>query len=264
MRRGRTIGILQARMSSSRLPGKVLKPVSGKPMIIHQLERIERAATLSEVIVATSIDPTDDVLAETLSGHGYRVFRGPLDDVLARFLGVIDETQPANAVRMTADCPLISPSVIDQVVSSFHESDADYASNTLTPTYPDGLDVEVVSASAMHQLADLDLDQHEHEHVTLGIYRRPERFTLHNVVDSTGADRSNLRWTVDTAEDFAFIQDVYAHVFPDNPEFDYLDVLQILDQYPELARTTNDAPRNTALDGVNTGAMNHAQAKKLS
>lgn len=263
MRRGRTIGILQARMSSSRLPGKVLKPLSSKPMIIQQLERIQRATTLSDVIVATSVDPTDDMLAETLGGYGYRVVRGPLDDVLARFVGVIDETQPDNVVRMTADCPLISPSVIDEVVRSFHESDADYASNTLTPTYPDGLDVEVVSASAMRELADLDLDQHEHEHVTLGIYRRPERFTLHNVVDPTGADRSNLRWTVDTAEDFAFVRDVYAHVFPDNPEFDYQDVLKIIDQQPELTRTTTDASRNAALDGINTGAMNHAQAKKL-
>lgn len=262
MRRGRTVGVLQARMSSSRLPGKVLKPLFGHPMIIQQLERIQRATTLSDVIVATSIDSTDDVLVDALVGRGYEVVRGPLDDVLARFLGVIDRAQPDNVVRMTADCPLICPSVIDLVVRSFHESDADYASNTLTPTYPDGLDVEIFSAAAMRELAKLDLDHHEREHVTLGIYRRPERFALRNVADPTGADRSDLRWTVDTIEDFDFVQALYAHIFVANREFDYLDILEIIEQHPDLTRTIADAPRNAALDGIDTGAMQGIQSKK--
>ena len=260
MNRGHTIGIVQARTSSTRLPGKVLMPLVGEPMILRQLERISRAKTLDLIVVATSDDHSDDALASAIIDAGYDLVRGSLDDVLGRFIQVIDEYRLDVVVRITADCPLISPAVIDHVVAAFEASDADYASNTMVPTYPDGLDVEVVTAAALRQVATESSDMHEREHVTLGVYRRPEQFSILNVSDPTGADHSDLRWTVDSPVDFAFVEQVYAHLLPTNPEFEYADVLAFLEKHPELARTSSDTPRNAALDGLDTGVMQHGSS----
>lgn len=264
MSRGHTVGVLQARTTSSRLPGKVLLPLEGRPMIIRQLERMRRTRTLDDIVVATSDDPSDDELSAVVEAAGYQVVRGPLNDVLERFVHVLDHAQPGTVVRITADCPLISPSVIDHVVQAFDASNADYASNTMVPTYPDGLDVEVVTAEALRTIAALTTDPAEREHVTLGIYRRPERFTIVNVADPTGTDHSDLRWTVDSAEDFAFVEQVYALLFPTLPDFEYDDVLRLFQDQPEFSRTAADAPRNAALDGLDTGVMRHIRAAKRS
>lgn len=249
-----TVVIVQARMSSSRFPGKVLAPLHGAPMIIRQLERVSRATTPDRIVVATSSDPSDDPLAKVVADAGYPVFRGSLNDVLDRFAGASTEHRADVLVRITADCPLISPSVIDLVVRAFAASDADYASNTLEPTYPDGLDVEVLSASALQQVGELSLDSDEREHVTLGIYRRPELFTLHSVVDPSG-DHSELRWTVDTPEDLEFVAWVYSALAGSRPDFEYADILQLLAEHPERSRTAADGTRNAALLGKETGAM---------
>lgn len=250
------LAIVQARMTSSRLPGKVMLDLHGSPMITRQLERIERARMLSGVVVATSADASDDPLAEYLTAQGYSVLRGSLEDVLARFVRVIDENQPESIVRLTADCPLISPTVIDQIVETYLASDMDYCSNTLTPTYPDGLDVEVVRASVLRDLHASTTDRHEREHVTLGVYRHPETFTLCNYADPSGHNRSELRWTVDNADDFAFAVWVYGALFDFNPAFDYSDIVDLIERFPDKSRTVHHAARNAALQGLDTGAMN--------
>lgn len=262
MKRGRSIGVLQARTTSSRLPGKVLLPVVGQPLILRQLERIQRAETIEDLVVATSMDQSDDELAQVIERAGYQVVRGPLDDVLARFLQVIDTCEPDAVVRFTADCPLIAPSVIDLVVRRFHACDADYVSNTMIPTYPDGLDVEVVTSAALREVANASADPHEREHVTLGVYRDPERFRIENVSDPSGLDHADLRWTVDVPDDLAFVRSVYEELLPVAPAFDYPDVLNLLQRKPELRRSTADIPRNTALDGLDTGAMRHNPAEQ--
>ena len=233
-------------------------------MILRQLERMHRAQTLDLIVVATSDDPSDDDLAEIIIDAGYDVVRGPLDDVLARFIRVIDEYQPDVVVRMTADCPLISPGVIDDVVRAFDLSDADYVSNTMVPTYPDGLDVEVVSARVLREVARASTDPDEREHVTLGVYRRADQFVVTNVTDPIGDDHSNLRWTVDSADDFAFVSQVYEGLLAVNPTFEYSDVLEFLGRNPKLMRTNADAPRNAALDGLDTGVMRHHPAGRHS
>ena len=257
--RGRTLAIVQARTSSSRLPGKVLKSLVGSPMILRQLERISRARALDRVVVATSDDASDDELALLLTNAGYDIVRGSLEDVLARFTLALDEYQPDVVVRITADCPLISPTVIDLVVERFHASTSDYVSNTLQPTYPDGLDVEVMTAEALREVANASTDRHEREHVTLGIYRHPETFSVENVVDPSGNDNSRLRWTVDNADDFAFVSAIYEHLYPHH--FDYDDVLDVLKSQPELNRTDANAPRNAVLEGLDTGAMRNPSTK---
>ena len=249
-----TLAIVQARMTSTRFPGKVLAPLAGKPMVLRQLERIQRARTLDAIVVATSSDPSDDELSAVIERAGVPVVRGSLDDVLARFIAAIDVFEPDTVVRLTADCPLTSAAVIDLVVEAFRASGADYASNTMTPTYPDGLDVEVVKASVLRKVAAVASDPAEREHVTLGVYRRHDQYRIENV--AAELDLSSLRWTVDTPDDYAFVRGVYDDLFPAKEDFDLDDVLAYLERHPERRRTEADAARNAALDGLDTGAMN--------
>lgn len=250
------MGILQARTSSSRLPGKVLKPILGKPMILRQIERLSRAHEIDTLVVATSTDPSDDALADVLENEGIQVYRGSLDDVLSRFERIIKDFQPEIVVRLTADCPLTSPCVIDDVIRKFHESQVDYVSNTLRPTFPDGLDVEVTRASAILWVAENSRDPHEREHVTLGIYRRPEQFSLLNFASTQ--DLGQMRWTVDTPDDFEFVQNIYARLYPDSPKFEFQDILELLRSDSSIRpRLDTDVKRNAALEGLDTGAMEH-------
>jgi spore coat polysaccharide biosynthesis protein SpsF len=248
-----TLGILQARMTSTRLPGKVLAPVVGTPMIGLQIERLRRAALLDGLVVATSTDGSDDDLVAYLETLDVPVVRGPLDDVLARFATVVEQFAPDAVVRLTADCPLASPAVVDRVVRAFHDSGVDYVSNTLRPTYPDGLDVEVVRADVLRWAAAHLTDPPEREHVTLGVYRRPERFRVANVENDE--DLSSLRWTVDTPGDLAFVRAVYERLYAEDPCFELADVLALVRAEPALGRTTLDGERNAALRGLDTGAM---------
>lgn len=255
--RGFTVGIVQARMTSRRLPGKVLTDLEGEPMVLRQLERVSRAVNIDQIVVATSDDPSDDALAVTVVDAGYDLVRGPLDDVLARFVYVLDEYRPEVVVRITADCPLISPSVIDSVIGAFHSSSADYVSNTIDPTYPDGLDVEVTLARVLREVDTTSHDPDEREHVTLGIYRYPERYRIENFVDPTGINHAELRWTVDTPEDLEFVRRVYRELLPRLPKFEYQDVLDLLDGQPELVGDDRYVRRNQALDGIDVGVMRH-------
>lgn len=242
------LAILQARSSSSRFPGKVLAPLHGQPMVLRQVERIRRSTEIDRLVVATSIDPTDDELAAVLDGAGVEVRRGPLDDVVGRFGGIVGDLRPDVVVRLTADCPLADPAVIDRVIREQRETGADYASNTLQPTYPDGLDVEAVGIDAFDRLLALPLTDREREHVTLGIYSRPDEFRLHNVVQDPA--HAGLRWTVDVPDDLDFVRAVYAALYDGKPGFGQSDVLDLLAQHPELNRTDSDVARNA---GMNNG-----------
>lgn len=247
------LGILQARMTSTRLPGKVLADLHGQPMIARQLERLSRSEELEGLILATSVDASDDELTDFVGSLGIDVFRGDLNDVLGRFIGVANNWKPDVIVRLTADCPLASPEVIDRVISQFRADDVDYASNTLNPTFPDGIDVEVVKTSALNWVYENSTDPHEREHVTLGVYRRPEDFKLLSVRDSV--DHSSLRWTVDEAADLEFVRWVYSELYETNPRFEYQDILDLIARNPAKSRTSEDAVRNAALAGLDTGAM---------
>lgn len=215
--------ILQARMSSTRLPGKVMKPLAGAPMIERQLERLRRCETLDRLIVATSDDPSDDRLAAHLNGLGVDLHRGPLNDVLGRFLGAMDAFGiDGDVVRLTADCPLADPGVIDDGVRLRARLGVDYVSNGRRRTYPHGLDMEVFTAEALRTAGHEATDAYDREHVTPFIYHHPERFSLADLTQDR--DESRLRWTVDTPEDYAFVGRVYAALYPINPAFTSDDV----------------------------------------
>ena len=229
------LAILQARTSSSRLPGKVLAPLAGAPMILRQIERVRRARRIGRLVVATSDQASDDALAGVLAQAGVDVHRGPLDDVLARFVGALDAFGPADhVVRLTADCPLADPQVIDAVIARVVESGADYGSNTPPHrTYPKGLDVEVMTAAALRAAAARASAPEEHEHVTWGLHRHPELYR--QVFVSQGADEGEVRWTVDYPDDYAFVVAVYDALYADNPAFISDDVRRLVRARPDLA-----------------------------
>jgi spore coat polysaccharide biosynthesis protein SpsF len=206
-------------MSSSRLPGKVLAPVLGEPMIGRQIERLQRSARIDKLMVATSNDPSDDALAAYVRGLGVELFRGALDDVLGRYCAALSRHLDATAVvRLTADCPLTDPELIDKVIDHHHESGADYTSNTLgTRTYPHGLDAEVIRPECLYDANELATDPYEREHVTPYVYRRPEHFRLAGVARHKSL--AQLRWTVDLPPDLAFVREVYAKLYPFDPAF---------------------------------------------
>jgi len=218
-----TVAILQARMSSTRLPGKVMKPLAGRPMIERQLERLRRCETLERLVVATSLDTSDDPLAALLGELGVDVHRGSLTDVLDRYVGAAQAFGvTGDVVRLTADCPLADPGVIDGCVRRRVELGVDYCSNGRRRTYPHGLDVEAFTLEALLTAGREATDPYDREHVTPFIYRHPERFTIGELAQAQ--DEGYLRWTVDTPEDFAFVERVYAALYPTKPDFTSDDV----------------------------------------
>jgi spore coat polysaccharide biosynthesis protein SpsF len=237
-----TLAILQARMSSTRLPGKVLLRVCGKPLLAHQIERVRRAKRIDELVVATSADSSDDPLQALCESIGVRCHRGSLDDVLDRFIGAAKDFEPGYVVRLTGDCPLADPQVIDKVIAAAQEPGVDYASNALHPTYPDGLDVECMRYEVLHQAAREARKPSEREHVTPFIHTQPQRFALRDVKNDV--DLSHLRWTVDEPADFVFVSQVFDWMYPTKPAFDMNDVLDFERSHPEIARINRKIERN--------------------
>lgn len=239
------VAILQARTSSSRLPNKVLEEINGVPMILRQIDRITRAKRINKLIVATSVHPSDDVLVELLERHGIETFRGPLENVYLRFLELIESESGNCFVRLTGDCPLVMPEIIDELLDSFNPENYDYMSNTIVPSFPDGLDVEVFTRTSFLSLQNVPLSHEELEHVTLAFHRNKDNFRLANF--SGKPDRSNMRWTVDYPEDLAFVRSIYHHFLGQESTFGYQQVLEFLSSNPEVASVISASRRNEAL-----------------
>lgn len=221
-------------MSSSRLPGKSLADIGGEPALALLLKRLQRARSLEEIVVATSTDGIDDAIAEVACENGAGVGRGPRDDVLARYLGVIGD-RPGPIVRITGDCPLLDPDIVDATVELFlATSGCAYASNVEPRGFPDGLDVEVVDADALRAIAGEEPSPAEREHVTVAIRSQPERFPA---VTLRGEDElGRLRWTVDDSEDLAFVRAVVARLGEDRYAAGLNEVLAAVRTPPSLAR----------------------------
>jgi spore coat polysaccharide biosynthesis protein SpsF len=225
------LAILQARMSSTRLPGKVMRPVLGEPMIARQIERLRRAERLSGVVIATSTNAEDDVIAAEAARLGVGVHRGSLDDVLGRFVGALAaHGAPKAFVRLTADCPLADWRLVDACIAAHERSGADYTNNVAGWTFPKGLDVEVCQTAALMQADREATSPYDREHVMPYLYARPELFKIERV---TRDPPLRYRWTVDTAEDFAFVTAVYAALYPANPAFTTEDILDWQAANPE-------------------------------
>ncbi len=228
----KTLAIVQARMTSTRLPGKVLMPILGRPMLALQLERMRRATSLDGIVIATTTNLTDEPLVALCEREAVPCFRGSEYDVLSRYAGAAQAFGANTIVRVTSDCPLMEPDLIDQAVGIFHAArgQLDYVSNMLDPRFPYGLAVEVFSREALDQ-AHRDAEQDaEREHVTPYIYWRAKQFRLKAMTH--GEDLSHHRWTVDTPEDFELVSRIFAALYPQNPQFDMQQVLQLLEDNP--------------------------------
>jgi spore coat polysaccharide biosynthesis protein SpsF len=240
------LAVLQARVSSSRLPGKVLRPILGVPMILRQVERARRAVGVDRLLVATSVDPSDDPLAELCAGDGIECFRGSLDDVLDRFYRAARPFAPEHVVRLTGDCPLADPELIGEVISFHRDGGYDYVSNALEPTFPDGLDVEVFRFPCLeHAWREASLPS-EREHVTPFLYHRPERFRIGCYKGDV--DLSRLRWTVDEPVDFELVTRIYGELYPVRRDFTTGDILGLLERKPELKTLNTHHRRNEGLE----------------
>lgn len=235
--------IVQARMGASRLPGKPLKQVLGKSLLSYLIERLKQCKTVDRLCIATTTNPQDDVIARAAEKAGVDMVRGSEEDVLARYVQAAQVLKCDLIVRITADCPLMDPALIDQLVTAFktHSSKVDYLSNTLKRTYPRGMDVEVFSHQALKKAAQEALLPEEREHVTLYMYRHPELFYLENF--SYPQDHSNYRWTVDTPEDFVLIKHIIEALYPINPHFNLADILQLMQQHRDWALINQHIPQ---------------------
>lgn len=213
-------------MSSSRLPGKVLAPVLGRPMIARQIERLRRSQRIDRIIVATSAEPSDDPLAEALADLQVEVVRGPLADVLGRFLLALDRVPDADVVlRLTADCPLADWRTVDALIDLLASSGADYVNMAMPRTFPHGLDAEAMRPEALRRAGREAVSAHDREHVTPYIYADPDRFRLACLTREPSL--ANLRWTVDYPEDLAFVRHVYETLYPANPDFALADIVAL-------------------------------------
>lgn len=221
------LAVLQARMSSQRLPGKVLLPLNQKPSIFRQIERMRKSAEITKIVIATSTAQDDDEIVELAKEIGVDVFRGPLNDVYERFRLVLSHYNVQAFIRSTADCPLFMPDICDEVIRCFYSGSFDYVSNTIPPTFPDGCDVEVINTNAFLQLAELGLSAEEREHVTLGIYKRPQLFRCSNYTNPRMIDESTHRWTLDTEADYTFIKKAYKKFLGYEDIFTYDDVMKL-------------------------------------
>jgi spore coat polysaccharide biosynthesis protein SpsF len=231
-----TAAIIQARMGSTRLPGKVLLDLNGEPVLVRVVERVKRSTKLDTVVVATC-GQTDNPIVALCAERGWQWFVGSEDDVLDRYYRAALEHQAVTVVRITSDCPLIDPDIIDGVIDKFTHHSVDYASNTLPPrTFPRGLDVEVFRFDALERAWREDKKTAWREHVTPYIYNNPEKFRLLPVTHAV--DLSGMRWTVDTPEDLDLVRRIYRQF--NNDKFSWREVLDVLDARPEWLDVNRD------------------------
>jgi len=236
----KVVAIVQARMGSTRLPGKVMKEICGKSMIELLLSRLSKAKSVDEIILATSTDVRNKALIKHVNKLGYRAVAGSEDDVLERYIQAIEITQADIAIRITGDCPLVDTSIVDLAVKTFLEKDTDYLSNITPPSYPDGLDVEVFSVSAIRKAHEETQDPIDREHVT-SYLRNSGKFKLSSFENDK--DISLLRWTVDDLADFQVVSNIFKYFHPKEC-FDWTEVLQLYETQPELFRGNQETKRN--------------------
>ena len=219
-------------MTSTRLPGKVLKPIVGYPMLSLQIDRLKRSRKIDHLVVATSLNEEDQPIADACQKMGTDFFRGDVTNVLDRFYQAARKYRPDHVVRITGDCPLIDPQIVDELVTFYLDAGCDYASNCRPPSYPVGLDGEILSFSALEKAWKAAGRPDEKEHVVVYIITHPDRFQISNY--RSPEDLSHLRWTVDEPEDLEFVQQVFEAIYPVKPDFTMKDVLDLLECQPEL------------------------------
>lgn len=245
----RVVVIVQARMASTRLPGKVLADIEGEPMLVREVERARRAAYVDDLVVATTTDPEDEPIAQLCQKRGYACYRGSVLDVLDRFYWAARAHNAQVVVRLTGDCPLIDPALIDQAVEAFADADpsVDFVANRLPDrkTLPVGTDTEVCSFEALER-AWIEADKPYHrEHVMPYLYEDPNRFRT--LLLESDTDYSPYRWTVDTEEDLELARQIFAH-FEGKDDFSWMEIIELYRARPELVQLNAEVEHKSQFD----------------
>jgi len=227
-----TVAVIQARMGSSRLPGKVLMDLGGETTLARVVRRLQRSRQVTKIVVATTTESADEVIVEECERLQVSCFRGSEQNVLDRYYQAAHENAAEAVVRVTSDCPVIDPELVDETVEVFRDEHADYASNVFPRTYPRGLDTEVFSFDALDRAWREAREAHQREHVTPYLYEHPQIFKLASL--SGAADYSRYRWTLDTREDLELLRAIYSR-FDGRDDFSWKEVLRLMESEPELA-----------------------------
>ena len=241
---GPVVAILQARMSSSRLPGKVLKPLAGHPMLLQQIRRVQRCQCIDTLVVATSDRRDDTPIEDLCRAHDIPCFRGSLGDVLDRFYHAARAHRARTIVRLTGDCPLADPHRIDELVTLLINRGADYATNCIPPQLPHGLDAEAFTMASLEKAWKTAKLPSEREHVTPYMREEKNGFTI--AATQYPPLHAHHRWCVDEPEDFQLVEAVYQALYPANPEFTTQDVLDLMTARPELLEINGHIDSRTA------------------
>jgi spore coat polysaccharide biosynthesis protein SpsF len=237
--------IIQARMTSTRLPGKVLLPGYNKSMLEHLVERLQQSQHIQKVIVATTINQTDDPIIELCEKLEIGYHRGSENDVLQRVLDTMSAHDTDIIVEITGDCPLIDYNVVDDVINTYLNNSYDYVSNVMKRTYPRGLDTQVFSKQVLEKVNTLTKDPMDREHVSLYIYKHPQTFSCHGISLPTELSHPDYRWTLDTPEDYEFIKTVFEKLYPTNPKFTFQDIYKLISSNPELTNINKEIKQKT-------------------
>jgi spore coat polysaccharide biosynthesis protein SpsF len=236
------VAIIQARVGSTRLPRKVLKNIVGKPMLWHVIDRVKRATLVDEIVLAATRKEEDKPLLKLAKESGVNSYEGSENDVLDRYFQAATKFGADAIVRITADCPLIDPEVVDKVVKIFLDGGFDYISNTAKLSYPDGLDVEVFSCDTLESAWKDSRKLSEREHVTPYIRKHPKMFRIGGV--EYERNLSHMQWSVDTDRDLKFVREVYKRLYKKGRIFFMRDVLKLLKKHPELTEINKGVARN--------------------
>lgn len=228
----KVVAIIQARMNSTRLPGKILYTILNKPLLTYQIERVKRARLIDEIVVATTTNECDEPIIELCQELGVSYYRGSELNVLARYYEAAIAFGASIIVRLTSDCPVIDPYTVDRVIAHyiFHSQEIDYVSNILNRSYPRGMDTEVFSIEALRIAHHETTLQHDREHVTPYMYNNPEHFRLESI--RYASNQSHHRWTVDTQEDFQLITKLIETLYPTKSNFTLEDMLALMQRHP--------------------------------
>lgn len=231
-------------MGSTRLPGKILLEINGRPMLSYMLERVVAAGNIDRVILATSTDRSDDPVVELCRKNNVLCYRGSVDDVLDRYYQAARKIKADIVVRLTGDCPLIDPRMIDEVINVYNNGDYDFVANTVPPkgTVPEGMDVEVFSFQKLEQAWHEAKKPSEREHVTFYFWKNPKIFSIFRY--DLEQDLSEYRLTVDYPEDFEVVKAVITSFYPKNPQFSLQDIINFLKNHPELHKKNANIESN--------------------
>ncbi|NLT23684.1 MAG: NTP transferase domain-containing protein [Syntrophorhabdus sp.] len=228
------IAIIEARMKSSRLPGKVLKPILGRPMLEMLVERIKRSRCLDQVVIATTVSGSDDPIVELAEKLGVGCFRGSEEDVLDRVLSAAHEYNADVIVEITGDCPLIESKKIDDMLKAYHYLDHDFMANRLDGSYPPGLGLRIFRRQTLERVDSLTKDPVDREHVTLYVWEHPESFSIYHFQNNLDRRYWDIRLTVDNDEDFLLIERIFEELYPIEPDFGVYEIIDLLKAHPEL------------------------------